>query len=477
MSTKGKSRRAIATVVASAAVLAGVGLPPAQAASARAEPAAELTVEHNCVFPVVGEQKLVTRFKASFPGGLPPVSSTLKIELDMQARVNADTAAGLSLLGARILEGTAKQQLIVRVPQSDINLRVPITLKRTEVTPGGGFVLEGHGSAPAIKFNKPVSGSVDLGDMALDITALDSEGGPIEVPNDPDGVSMKNIQCRNTSADKTLARFSTFPNIPGAPPTVPQNVQGDADDTSATLTWDASTDPDGDLAGYEVYDKSGAEVADVTEPKAKISGLAPGTAHTFTIKAKDAERNYSAASAPFTITTTGGGTVKYGYDLKGSTFVKAPNGTAPLTGTIDADLKLSTGEFTADLALNPTKGDFKILGFLPVQAGIVLEPQGKTTGTLKNGQLIADSKVVTKLPSFTLFGVPLGGGENCKTTEPSDIRLTSEGRFEPLKGGKLKGAYALSDLKDCNLLTPILSIFTAGEGNTIDLDLAPKPRT
>ncbi|MGI5166512.1 fibronectin type III domain-containing protein [Spirillospora sp. CA-253888] len=476
MSTKGKSRRAIATVVASAAVLAGVGLPPAQAASARAEPTAELTVEHNCVFPVVREQKLITTFKATFPGGLPPHSSTLKIDLDMQARVNADTAAGLSLLGARILEGTAKQQLIVRVPQGDTNLRVPITLKRTEVTPGGGFVLEGRGSTPAIKFNKPVSGRVDLGDMALDITALDSEGGPIEVPDDPDGVLMKNIQCRNTSANKTLVRFGAFP---GSPPTDPQNVRGDADDTSATLTWDASTDPDGDLAGYEVYDASGAKVADVTEPKAKISGLAPGTAHTFTIKAKDAERNYSAASAPFTITTTGGGggTVKYGYDLKGSTFVKAPNGTAPLTGTIDADLKLSTGDFTADLVLNPTKGDFKILGFLPVQAGIVLEPQGKTTGTLKNGTLTADSKVVTKLPSFTLFGLPLGGGENCRTTAPSDIRLTSEGKFEPLKGGKLKGTYALSDLKDCGPLTPVLSAFTAGEGNTIDLDLAPKPRT
>ncbi|MFI6515044.1 fibronectin type III domain-containing protein [Spirillospora sp. NPDC050679] len=476
MSTKGKPRRAIATIVASAAVLAGVGLPPAPAASAQAEPTAELTVEHNCVFPVVRDQKLITRFKTNFPETVPIGTFPPKIELDMQARVNADTAAGLSLLGARLLEGTATTQLIVRVPQGDISLKVPITLKRTEVSPGGGFVLEGHGSAPAIRFNKPASGRIDLGDMALDVRALDSEGGPIEVPDDPGGVSMKNIQCKNVSAYKTLVNFNV---VHGTPPTAPQNVQAIATNTAATLTWDPSTDPDGDLAGYEVYGKDGGKVADVPAPAttATISGLTPGTPYVFTIKAKDAMGNYSPASAPSSVTTTGGGSVEYGYDLKGSTYVKAPNGTAPLTGTIDADLKLSTGEFSADLALNPTRGDFKILGFLPVQAGIVLEPQGKTTGTLKNGTLTADSKVITKLPSFTLFGVPLGGGENCKTVEPSDIRLTSEGEFAPLKGGRLKGAYALSDLKDCDLLTPILSAFTAGEGNTIDLDLTPKPRT
>ncbi|MFC9976746.1 fibronectin type III domain-containing protein [Spirillospora sp. NPDC127200] len=573
MSEKRKSRRSAAAVATVAAAVVGGSLLSAPPAMAKP---AELTVEYNCVFPLVRDQKIVAKIKTDIPETLPVNTFTPKIEVDVQSRVNADTTAGLNLVGAEQLEGTASASTTVKAPQGDLSLKVPISLSKTKVPTEGEFDIPGRGTAPAIKFNKPGPGQIDLGNLTLNMKASDLAGNPVDIPDDPDGVSMKNVQCTILSTNKTLAKFTITDGTPvGSPPTVPQNVKADPTETSATVTWDASTDPDGDLAGYEVYDASGKKVADVATATANITGLTPNTSYTYTVKAKDAKNNYSAASEPVTFktpgdggggnnaptapqnvkatakdtsatvtwdastdqdndlvgyevydkdgnkvaegpgtsaeltgltpktsytytvkakdaknnysgassvtfTTTeggGGGTVKYGYNLKGSTFVKAPNGTAPLTGTIDADLKLSTGDFTADLVLNPTKGDFKILGFLPVQAGIVLEPQGKTTGTLKNGALVADSKVVTKLPSFTLFGIPLGGGENCKTVKPSDIRLTSEGKFEPLKGGKLKGTYELSEIKDCNLLTPILSIFTAGKGNTIDLDLTPKPRT
>ncbi|MGI5166511.1 fibronectin type III domain-containing protein [Spirillospora sp. CA-253888] len=573
MSEKRKSRRSAAIIATVAAAVAGGSLLSAPPAMAKP---AELTVEYNCVFPLVRDQKIVAKIKTDIPETIPVNTFTPKIEVDVQSRVNADTTAGLNLVGAEQLEGTGSQSTTVKAPQGDLSLKVPVNLSKTKVPPSGEFDIPGHGTAPAIKFNKPGPGQIDLGNLTLNMKASDLAGNPVDIPDDPDGVSMKNVQCTILSTNRTLAKFNiTGGDQEGSAPTTPKNVKGTATSNSATVTWDDSTDPDGDLTGYEVYDASGAKVADVAKSPAEITGLKPNTSYTYTVKAKDAKAHYSAASEPVTVktlgdggggnnaptapqnvkaapkdtsatltwdastdqdddlvgyevydkdgnkvaegagttaeltgltaktsytytvkakdaknnysgaspvtfTTTeggGGGTVKYGYNLKGSTFVKAPNGTAPLTGTIDADLKLSTGDFTADLVLNPTKGDFKILGFLPVQAGIVLEPQGKTTGTLKSGQLIANTQVVTKLPTFTLFGIPLGGGENCKTVKPSDIRLTSEGKFEPLKGGKLKGTYELSEIKDCNLLTPILSIFTAGKGNTIDLDLTPKPRT
>ncbi|MQY04783.1 fibronectin type III domain-containing protein [Actinomadura macrotermitis] len=264
-------------------------------------------------------------------------------------------------------------------------------------------------------------------------------------------------------------------------PTTPANGSSTTTKDSATLKWDASTDEDGDLAGYDVYDAAGKVVAstDAKTTTATVTGLDADKDYTFTVKAKDAKGNKSEALSITAHTQKGGdgGPINYGYTLKGSTFVKAPNGTAPLNGTVDASLDALTGNFTADLAFQPTKGDFKILGFLPVQAGIVLEPLGKTTGTLKSNTLTTNSKVNVKLPSFTLFGIPLGGGEKCQTVKPSDIKLSSAaGGFQALKGGQIKGEYELSAIKDCNLLTPILSVFTQGKGNTIDVTLTPKPK-
>ncbi|MBO2464827.1 fibronectin type III domain-containing protein, partial [Actinomadura sp. LCR2-06] len=177
-----------------------------------------------------------------------------------------------------------------------------------------------------------------------------------------------------------------------------------------------------------------------------------------------------------TPTPTSGGQ-EYDFTLAGETFVKAPNGKAPLTGSVNANLNLDTGDVTADLKLNPTKGNFQILGFLPVTADIGLVSQGQTTGLYKDGQLTTNSKVITKLSTFNVFGaIPIGGGDQCQTTKPSDITLKSaDGQFfDPGVGGKISGTYSLSSIDNCGPLTGILSLFTAGDGNTIDLNLTPK---
>ncbi|MHC0433706.1 hypothetical protein ACX6XY_26575, partial [Streptomyces sp. O3] len=59
----------------------------------------------------------------------------------------------------------------------------------------------------------------------------------------------------------------------------------------------------------------------------------------------------------------------------------------------------------------------------------------------------------------------------CKTTETAKIDLTSEGRFQPFVGGKLKGTYTLPGIADCGSFNDIISGFMAGPGNTIDMDL------
>jgi chitinase len=72
---------------------------------------------------------------------------------------------------------------------------------------------------------------------------------------------------------------------------------------SVDLAWQASTDNVG-VTGYEVFlDNGSTPVATPAGTGVSVTGLTPGTAYTFTVKARDAAGNRSAASAPLTVTT------------------------------------------------------------------------------------------------------------------------------------------------------------------------------
>ncbi|WP_068776827.1 glycosyl hydrolase family 18 protein [Paenibacillus sp. FJAT-26967] len=89
-------------------------------------------------------------------------------------------------------------------------------------------------------------------------------------------------------------------------PTVPANLSaGAAAATSVALSWQPSTDNVA-VTGYEVY--NGAVLAVSTAgTSTTVTGLTPNTTYTFTVKAKDAAGNLSAASAALTVKTSAGG--------------------------------------------------------------------------------------------------------------------------------------------------------------------------
>ncbi|MBV1856338.1 endo alpha-1,4 polygalactosaminidase [Catellatospora tritici] len=72
--------------------------------------------------------------------------------------------------------------------------------------------------------------------------------------------------------------------------------------TSVSLSWTASTDNVA-VTGYQIHiDGATTPAATVTTTTATLTGLTPATTYTFTVKAKDAAGNTSAASAPVTAT-------------------------------------------------------------------------------------------------------------------------------------------------------------------------------
>nr|WP_229070179.1 cellulase family glycosylhydrolase [Actinoplanes sp. DH11] len=90
------------------------------------------------------------------------------------------------------------------------------------------------------------------------------------------------------------------PSVPGQPAAT--NVTA----TGLTLTWAASTDNVG-VTSYDVL-RNGTVVATISGTSHSVTGLTAATAYTFSVRARDAAGNVSAASAARSVTTgTGGG--------------------------------------------------------------------------------------------------------------------------------------------------------------------------
>jgi hypothetical protein len=89
------------------------------------------------------------------------------------------------------------------------------------------------------------------------------------------------------------------PSIPGTP------TSSNVTSTGVTLSWTAATDNVA-VTGYDIL-QNGTVVQTVTGTTAGLSGLTASTNYSFTVKAKDAAGNISAASGALSVTTAGSG--------------------------------------------------------------------------------------------------------------------------------------------------------------------------
>ncbi|MFF3377514.1 carbohydrate binding domain-containing protein [Streptomyces sp. NPDC002680] len=93
-------------------------------------------------------------------------------------------------------------------------------------------------------------------------------------------------------------------------PTAPGSLRSTAKTSSTvSLAWNAASDNVG-VTAYDIY-RGASQVLSVSGTTATVSGLAASTAYSFTVKARDAAGNVSAASNAVSVTTdagSGGGT-------------------------------------------------------------------------------------------------------------------------------------------------------------------------
>ncbi|MFJ2706347.1 glycoside hydrolase family 6 protein [Streptomyces sp. NPDC087428] len=108
---------------------------------------------------------------------------------------------------------------------------------------------------------------------------------------------------------------NAYPALDGTPggggndtqaPTAPTGVTVTAKTSgSVSLSWTASTDNTG-VTGYDVF-RGGVKVGSTTTTSYTDTGLTASTAYSYTVKAKDAAGNVSAASGALSATTSAGG--------------------------------------------------------------------------------------------------------------------------------------------------------------------------
>ncbi|QFZ20939.1 PQQ-dependent sugar dehydrogenase [Saccharothrix syringae] len=117
------------------------------------------------------------------------------------------------------------------------------------------------------------------------------------------------VNARDAAGNVSQASATVTITVPQCqadtePPTTPEGVTATASGTTVTVRWSPSTDDVG-VTGYEVL-RDDTQVGSVTGPTAGSftdSGLAANTRYEYRVRARDAQGNRSAPSAPVAVTT------------------------------------------------------------------------------------------------------------------------------------------------------------------------------
>ncbi|MBD0255537.1 MAG: RICIN domain-containing protein [Cytophagales bacterium] len=159
---------------------------------------------------------------------------------------------------------------------------------------------------------------------------------------------VKGIVLMNTNAgpiNGTLyfdnLRLGTIAD--GQAPAAPTNLTAVGQATGINLSWTAATDNVG-VTGYDVFN-GGAKVnaSAITTTSYAVTGLATGSTYVFTVKARDAAGNVSAASNAVMATTVSSGTGTY-TKVTGTPFGTSPYGGCT-TCTFDKAFDGNTGTY------------------------------------------------------------------------------------------------------------------------------------
>ncbi|SEE20144.1 Fibronectin type III domain-containing protein [Streptomyces misionensis] len=204
------------------------------------------------------------------------------------------------------------------------------------------YVLQGGGTSFSnLDVKALIDDAVARGSINPAHYLIDAEAG-FEIWQGGQGLASNSFSFSASQKGSSGGSDTTAPSAPTG-----LAVSGTTS-SSVSLKWTASTDNVG-VTGYDVY-RGSTKVGSTTSTSYTDSGLSASTSYSYTVKAKDAAGNVSAASSAVTATTAASG----GGGTPGTGAVKVQyknNDSAPGDNQIKPGLKVvNSGSSAVDLS-------------------------------------------------------------------------------------------------------------------------------
>jgi hypothetical protein len=245
------------------------------------------------------------------------------------------------------------------------------------ITPTSASVMTGSGT---VTFSATVTNASDttvswqVGGVAggnQDVGTISTSGVYTAPESVPVPATVTVTAAANADPTQTASATVSITQSPAPVPSVPGALAASSIATgSVSLTWSASTDPGGSVAGYYLY-RNGVRIATVTGATSYVDApLTAATSYSYQVAAFDGAKvpNVSALSPALAVTTLP--------DTQAPTVPSALAATAVATGSVSLSWNTST-----DL---PTPGGTGVGGYYVYR-------NGASVATVTNGNSFTDS--------------------------------------------------------------------------------------
>lgn len=166
---------------------------------------AELKLQHDCTFPLIGTHRMTTEITTSdLPSSIGVGEATPTFEISAVSTLPPDVTEGMTIIDGKTIEGVAKASAVVEAPEGDLPVVVPNAVPKTTVPAEGDLVVKASGKAPSLTFGQPGTAKITVGDFALEMIIRDDQGAPITLPG------SKTWPCKLVSGQNNVLHTFTI---------------------------------------------------------------------------------------------------------------------------------------------------------------------------------------------------------------------------------------------------------------------------
>lgn len=164
---------AVVTAAAAAGVLVTSGAGPAHAEPVRR------SLQYSCAFTDLGTAPITMTVQTDIPNSVEAGTGTPRSAVKGSAELTAFFAQLAAIGGVKTIEGSLTATATVTAPDTDIPLKLPMTVPRTPLPASGSFQVPARGTQPSVTFGRPGDAKVTIGDLTMRLVPRNANGAVV----------------------------------------------------------------------------------------------------------------------------------------------------------------------------------------------------------------------------------------------------------------------------------------------------------